>query len=70
MRGSEERQDSLRATLERGPDCGAPLHSFLAHNRGNISRSLWRGVGDLKEALQKVASELHPKVRNHGEGPY
>ena len=19
---------------------------------------------------QKVASELHPKVRNHGEGPY
>ena len=20
--------------------------------------------------LQKVASELHPKVRNHGEGPY
>ena len=51
MRGSEERQDSLRATLERGPDCGAPLHSFLAHNRGNISRSLWRGVGDIKEAL-------------------
>ena len=21
-------------------------------------------------APQKVASELHPKVRNHGEGPY
>ena len=20
--------------------------------------------------LQKVASEMHPKVRNHGEGPY
>ena len=20
--------------------------------------------------LQKVASEFHPKVRNHGEGPY
>ena len=20
--------------------------------------------------LQKVPSELHPKVRNHGEGPY
>ena len=20
--------------------------------------------------LQKVASEVHPKVRNHGEGPY
>ena len=26
---------------------------------------------DLYEVvLQKVASELHPKVRNHGEGPY
>ena len=24
--------------------------------------------GDI--VLQKVASELHPKVRNHGEGPY
>ena len=22
------------------------------------------------EVPQKVASELHPKVRNHGEGPY
>ena len=25
---------------------------------------------DLEIVLQKVASELHPKVRNHGEGPY
>ena len=25
---------------------------------------------DLWLVLQKVASELHPKVRNHGEGPY
>ena len=24
----------------------------------------------LSLVLQKVASELHPKVRNHGEGPY
>ena len=24
----------------------------------------------LAVVLQKVASELHPKVRNHGEGPY
>ena len=24
----------------------------------------------LQVVLQKVASELHPKVRNHGEGPY
>ena len=25
---------------------------------------------DLEIVLQKVASELHPKVRNQGEGPY
>ena len=24
----------------------------------------------VKTVPQKVASELHPKVRNHGEGPY
>ena len=24
----------------------------------------------LAVVFQKVASELHPKVRNHGEGPY
>ena len=35
-----------------------------------------RTIGECLEAarsqvvLQKVASELHPKVRNHGEGPY
>ena len=30
------------------------------------------GQGSSVSALvpQKVASELHPKVRNHGEGPY
>ena len=28
-------------------------------------------TGDVKEVVpQKVPSELHPKVRNHGEGPY
>ena len=26
--------------------------------------------GVLVVVPQKVASELHPKVRNHGEGPY
>ena len=26
--------------------------------------------GGLVLVLQKVPSELHPKVRNHGEGPY
>ena len=28
------------------------------------------GVTRWRLVLQKVASELHPKVRNHGEGPY
>ena len=27
-------------------------------------------VDGLVVVPQKVASELHPKVRNHGEGPY
>ena len=26
--------------------------------------------GRLAVVLQKVPSEFHPKVRNHGEGPY
>ena len=29
-----------------------------------------RGHGQSRLVLQKVAFELHPKVRNHGEGPY
>ena len=28
------------------------------------------GLHALVVVPQKVASELHPKVRNHGEGPY
>ena len=28
------------------------------------------GRGASALVLQKVASEFHPKVRNHGEGPY
>ena len=28
------------------------------------------GSANYRLVLQKVASELHPKVRNHGEGPY
>ena len=38
------------------------------HRPGHVTRDtrtrVWRLV------LQKVASELHPKVRNHREGPY
>ena len=43
--------------LEDGADC----------NLGDT----WTGAEDGSPVvLQKVASELHPKVRNHGEGPY
>ena len=31
---------------------------------------LWRMRKSYKVVLQKAPSELHPKVRNHGEGPY
>ena len=30
----------------------------------------WPGDVVSVVVLQKVASKLHPKVRNHGEGPY
>ena len=37
----------------------------------NVGSMLFtRGVSGTRAVLQKVASELHPKVRNHGEGPY
>ena len=33
--------------------------------------SIWMSKHDCWQlVLQTVASELHPKVRNHGEGPY
>ena len=44
------------------------LNTVLSFIGGNMG--LWLGVGTLQVVLQKVASELHPKVRNHGEGPY
>ena len=42
---------------------------------GGVRRELYQAVGTNESTasglvLQKVASELHPKVRNHGEGPY
>ena len=54
--------------------------ALLAGGRGHL-RGRGAGAGDLLDAavpgqaqvalvLQKVASELHPKVHNHGEGPY
>ena len=35
-----------------------------------VTKEPWNSVGGMVLVLQKVASELHPKVRNHGEGPY
>ena len=39
---------------------------------GGFALGLLLSQGDQVKVLvlQKVASELHPKVRNHGEGPY
>ena len=42
-----------------------PHHAAQAGGQGEIQHR-----GGLLLVLQKVASELHPKVRNYGEGPY
>ena len=34
------------------------------------ARDYFYSLADCKVVLQKVPSEWHPKVRNHGEGPY
>ena len=35
-----------------------------------VPRNMTTYINDLQLVPQKVASELHPKVRNHGEGYY
>ena len=40
---------------------------FLPETRGKTYEET---ALEFQVVLQKVASELHPKVRNHGEGPY
>ena len=35
-----------------------------------VRHTLTSDLSDTKLVLQKVPSELHPKVRNHGEGLY
>ena len=42
-----------------------PVKRLAAHRAGQHCLLLGSPV-----VLQKVASELHPKVHNHGEGPY
>ena len=51
--------------------------NFGAPHNFEQLKGLWEGEvvldGEITGCvivLQKVASELHPKVRNHGEGPY
>ena len=43
---------------------------LLGEGGHGVLRVVTAAVGHLGVVLQKVASELHPKVRNHGEGPY
>ena len=51
------------------------VHAVLAwleadwEERGQWTAELMEHC-NLRLVLQKVASEFHPKVRNHGEGPY
>ena len=61
---------SLVRVLKPPPHCLLHPVSFTqsAHSQsaqGQVSAILWSSL-----VLQKVASELHPKVHNHGEGPY
>ena len=46
---------------------------FYSRNKYKLARRSVRGNYDIEQfglVLQKVPSELHPKVHNHGEGPY
>ena len=54
------------------PLSDATRHQHQAGARQGMSfRQMCAGVHLLWILVpQKVASELHPKVRNHGEGPY
>ena len=49
---------------------GQSLDPASPRYTGAIRFRLWVVGAWCEVVLQKVASELHPKVRNHGEGPY
>ena len=55
-----------------GPGVAEEGGAALVQERGCNQRGYEAGLeaGGWTPVLQKVASELHPKVRNHGEGPY
>ena len=48
--------------------CCVQYNCVLTDHAGLVAGHRTRVVYPL--VLQKVPSELHPKVRNHGEGPY
>ena len=50
------------------PEAGAGHGAHCGQHSHGVCLRATPGVCIL--VLQKVASELHPKVRNHGEGPY
>ena len=49
---------------------GTARHKHSAQKPPPAEGSNRKCVKCIQLVLQKVASELHPKVRNHGEGPY
>ena len=70
-----EDSDSLSvsgAASTRHRDLFPPLPGLGTGSR-NHSGALYilsRSKKQFQVVLLKVASELHPKIRNHGEGPY
>ena len=71
--------DSFTCWILRDEDVEVPPDLLLAHAAGLHDRLhvilpqhglAVAGAHHCLLVLQKVASELHPKVRNHGEGPY
>ena len=56
-----EEKDKIRELFDQG----------VKHKmKMNFVRQMSKTSGLLYVVLQKVPSELHPKVRSHGEGPY
>ena len=59
------RQDDCYFTMTRTPFHGS--HSFTFTFRGYDTRALRDGSS---ESVVEFETKVHPKVRNHGEGPY
>ena len=58
--------DSSLVQVELSPEERLVLVAVVAPGHGLPGP----GLRVLRLVLQKVPSEFHPKVRNHGEGPY